>query len=148
MNAEELLAYVTNGAILFIFGMVLLESARAPRQLTVDVALFVSPADGRIAMCCRQQGDFATFTVEDEGIGIPAWDLPHLLQRFYRGGRTGERGFSGMGIGLFLCKRIVEEHGGSISADSAYGAGARFHVMLPLARATQGRANASAHSGS
>jgi signal transduction histidine kinase len=120
---------------------------RQVMQNLVDNAVKFSPSGGTITICCEQHGDQAAFSVKDHGIGIPPWDLPHLFQRFYRGGRTGERGFSGMGIGLFLCKRIVEEHEGTISVDSVYGQGTRFLVTLPLARSEQRRANASAHSG-
>lgn len=120
---------------------------RQVMQNLVDNAVKFSPAGGTISICCEQDDEGATFTVKDHGIGIPPWDLPHLFERFYRGGRTGERGFSGMGIGLFLCKRIVEEHGGSISVDSVYGQGTRFLVTLPVARTEQRRTNATAHSG-
>ena len=121
---------------------------RQVMQNLVDNAVKFSPAGGTITICCGVEGDRAMFAVKDHGIGIPPWDLPHLFQRFYRGGRTGERGFSGMGIGLFLCKRIVEEHGGTISVDSVYGQGTRFLVALPLVVTEQRRANVSAHSGS
>jgi len=120
---------------------------RQVMQNLVDNAVKFSPAGGTISICCGQTDGEATFAVKDHGIGIPPWDLPHLFQRFYRGGRTGERGFSGMGIGLFLCKRIVEEHGGSITVDSVYGQGTRFLVSLSVARAEQRRTNATAHSG-
>jgi len=124
------------------------ERIRQVMQNLVDNAVKFSPAGGTIVICCKQHEDGVTLAVTDQGIGIPPWDLPHLFQRFYRGGRTGERGFSGMGIGLFLCKRIVEEHGGTIAVDSVYGQGTRFLVTLPLARSEQRRANATAHSGS
>ncbi|MGE3856106.1 MAG: ATP-binding protein [Dehalococcoidia bacterium] len=120
---------------------------RQVMQNLVDNAVKFSPAGGTISICCERAGDEAMFSVKDHGIGIPPWDLPHLFQRFYRGGRSGERGFSGMGIGLFLCKRIVEEHGGTITVDSVYGQGTRFLVTLAGATAEQGRTNATAHSG-
>ena len=53
-------------------------------------------------------------TVTDEGIGIPKSDLPHLFERFHRGTNVDDRNLAGMGLGLFICKGIVEEHGGRI----------------------------------
>jgi len=120
---------------------------RQVMQNMVDNSLKFSPNGGRITITCTMHDGDACFTVEGTGIGIPPWDLPHLFQRFYRGGSSGERGFSGMGIGLFLCKRIVEEHDGAITAESVLGEGTRFHVRLPQAvEQQQRRANAAANS--
>ena len=74
----------------------------------------------------------AVLTVADTGIGISPDDLPHIFERFYRSARAG-REVGGSGLGLAIARRIVEAHGGAISARSSPGAGARFVVMLPLA---------------
>jgi signal transduction histidine kinase len=54
-----------------------------------------------------------------------------IFERFQRGSRTHDRRFAGMGVGLYLCKSIVEEHGGRIWAESEVGAGSQFQVALP-----------------
>jgi signal transduction histidine kinase len=70
-------------------------------------------------------------TVRDEGLGIPASDLPHVFERFHRGSNV-ER-ISGTGIGLAGAKDIVEQHGGTISVASSEGHGTTVVVRLPLA---------------
>ncbi len=73
-------------------------------------------------------------TVTDQGIGIAAEDLPHIFDRFYRG--RGERVASGSGLGLYIAAEIIAQHGGKIWADSTLGAGAQFHITLPVNRHT------------
>lgn len=70
-------------------------------------------------------------SVADEGIGIAAEDLPRLFDRFYRA-RSG-RGSTGLGLGLYIAKGIVEAHGGHISVESKPGRGSTFRVWLPKA---------------
>ena len=74
----------------------------------------------------------ARIDVTDQGIGIPAADLPQIFERFHRGTNVDDRRFAGMGLGLFICKGIVEQHGGRISVESRVGTGSTFHVVLPL----------------
>ncbi len=74
----------------------------------------------------------AHLTVTDSGIGIPPDDLPHIFERFYRAHNVDDRRFAGMGLGLFICRGIVEQHGGQIQASSQPGRGSVFHVVLPL----------------
>jgi signal transduction histidine kinase len=80
----------------------------------------------------RQDGE-ARITVEDSGIGIPAADLPRIFERFSRASNVDDRRFHGMGLGLFICRGIVEEHGGRIWVESEVGKGSTFHVALPIA---------------
>jgi signal transduction histidine kinase len=70
--------------------------------------------------------------VADSGIGIPAADLPHIFERYHRGTNVDDRRFAGLGLGLFICRGIVEQHDGRIWATSALGQGSTFHVSLPL----------------
>jgi signal transduction histidine kinase len=72
-------------------------------------------------------------SVTDRGIGIPAEDVPHVFDRFRRGSNVDHRKFSGIGLGLFICHGIVEQHGGRIWVESAPGRGTTFHVALPQA---------------
>ena len=72
----------------------------------------------------------ALLVVQDEGIGIPAADLPQIFERYRRGRNVGR--IAGTGIGLTGAKQIVERHGGAIDVTSAEGAGTRVTVRLPL----------------
>ena len=77
-------------------------------------------------------GAQAELTVRDEGVGIPAEDLPHVFERYRRGSNVG-RQVRGSGVGLSGVRRIVEQHGGTVAAESVEGAGSTFNVRLPLA---------------
>lgn len=82
-----------------------------------------------------------TIEVQDAGVGIAPDALPHIFGAFQQAHRDAQRRFGGLGIGLTICKAIVDLHGGVIRADSAgAGAGSRFQVELPGARLTDGAA--------
>ncbi|MCA9175702.1 MAG: HAMP domain-containing histidine kinase [Planctomycetales bacterium] len=85
---------------------------------------------GEVVVTVRAQGAEAVLTVRDNGVGIAAADLPKLFDRFYRADVDRARTRGGSGLGLAICQRIVAAHGGSISAESELGAGARFTVRL------------------
>ena len=93
-------------------------------------AVKYSPAGGAVTVRVAAEEDQAVVAVADEGIGIPATDLPLVFERFRRGGNVGEIG--GTGIGLAGAKLIVEQHGGTIAVASEDGAGSTFTVRLPL----------------
>lgn len=88
-------------------------------------------------MRVHADGDSAVLTVRDNGIGIPAADLPHIFERFRRGANVGSS-IGGSGIGLASAQQIVEQHGGTIVAESGApgtggaGGGSTFTVRLPL----------------
>ena len=67
----------------------------------------------------------------DSGSGIPAEDLPHIFERFYRGEKSRSRSSGGAGLGLAIARGIVEAHGGEIGASSQPGQGARLFFTLP-----------------
>lgn len=71
--------------------------------------------------------------VEDNGQGIPAEDVPHLFERFYRPDVSRSRASGGSGLGLSIVKGLVEVHGGTVSVDSEEGKGTRFRIKLPEA---------------
>jgi signal transduction histidine kinase len=74
-------------------------------------------------------------TVSDHGPGIPAADLPHIFEPFYRGTDAIERQIQGHGLGLSLVRRIVVAHGGKVSVSTRPGAGTSFTISLPAAAA-------------
>jgi two-component system phosphate regulon sensor histidine kinase PhoR len=77
--------------------------------------------------------------VTDTGIGIPARDLPHVFDKFYRVRNDSTAGISGTGLGLAITRSIVEAHRGRIGVESVEGAGSTFWVELPVARAAADR---------
>jgi PAS domain S-box-containing protein len=102
-------------------------------QNLIQNALKYSPPEKPISVIIRQQESHVIVEVQDTGIGIPSNDLPHLFQRFYRASNVNEGHISGMGIGLFVVKEIVELHGGHIVVESTEGQGSTFRVSLPIA---------------
>lgn len=98
----------------------------------LDNAVKFSP-DGRdVQVKVWEDETGAHLTITDHGIGIPVADLPHLFDRFHRGTNVDDRRFAGMGLGLSMCRGIVEQHGGHIAVSSAgSGRGSTFHVTLP-----------------
>jgi PAS domain S-box-containing protein len=95
-------------------------------------AVKFTPEGGRIVLRAAPEGDAVRITVADNGRGIPREDLPRLFDRFWRGG--GKEG-AGAGLGLAICKGIVEAHGGRIWVESSDGEGTAFHFTLPVAAA-------------
>jgi two-component system OmpR family sensor kinase len=85
-----------------------------------------------IVLTLRRADGHAVFTVADNGAGIPAEVLPHLFERFYRADKSRARAAGGSGLGLSICKAIVEAHGGGIAVESEAGKGTRFTVKLPV----------------
>ena len=88
---------------------------------------------GRIDLRCSRQGADVEIRVRDNGIGIPAELLPRIFDLFMQLDRRSDYSTSGLGIGLALVRRLVEMHGGSITAHSAgVGAGSEFVIRLPV----------------
>jgi CheY-like chemotaxis protein len=91
-------------------------------------------AGGEIRLSVDTDGEEVTISVRDTGLGIPADMLPRVFDLFTQVGRDAQRAQGGLGIGLTLVKRLVEMHGGSVSAHSeGAGRGSEFVVRLPLA---------------
>ena len=134
-------------------GVVLGDTDRL-RQVVVnllDNALTFTPAGGHVALSVdlvespdegaaggstgsafgRPAGSSVRLTVTDDGPGVDPVDLPFVFDRFYRA--QDARGTSGAGLGLAICRALVEAQGGSIAAGAAPDGGARFTVLLPSA---------------
>jgi two-component system phosphate regulon sensor histidine kinase PhoR len=77
-------------------------------------------------------GDQMEIRVEDNGIGIPPGDLPHIFERFYRADKARSRDQGGTGLGLSIVKHIVQTHGGAVRAESTYGKGTTIMLRLPV----------------
>jgi signal transduction histidine kinase len=73
-------------------------------------------------------------TVEDQGPGLPPGDPEQVFERFFRGETNRRPGETGAGLGLAIVAAVVTAHGGSVSAAPRPGGGARFDIVLPLAR--------------
>jgi heavy metal sensor kinase len=87
---------------------------------------------GKIRVSLEANGSRALFQVVDTGEGIAAEDLPHIFERFYRADKSRSRAEGRNGLGLAICKAIVDAHGGSIEVASQVGSGSTFTVKLPL----------------
>jgi signal transduction histidine kinase len=100
-------------------------------------ALKYSPADRPVILRLRRAATEAIITVRDEGPGIPADALPHLFERYYRvPGMPVRTGSSvGLGLGLFVSRAMVTQHGGRIDVETELGHGSTFVVHLPFAEA-------------
>jgi signal transduction histidine kinase len=98
----------------------------------IDNALKYTPAGGRIMIEVHPEADDMVLTVRDSGVGIPSELLPHVFDVFVQGTITLDRAQGGLGIGLALVRRLVELHGGSVSAHSeGGGSGSVFEIRLP-----------------
>jgi signal transduction histidine kinase len=86
---------------------------------------------GQIRVVTRYENHAAVLTVSDTGPGIPAEELPRLFERFYRADKARGRSNGQSGLGLSICKAIVDAHGGSIEVESRVGEGTTFTVRLP-----------------
>src|SRR5580693_2805926 len=94
-------------------------------------ALKFTPADGRVTVRTKQDGSDAVLTVSDTGVGIPASELPHVFERFWRG--RAAAGTSGSGIGLAIAAELARAHGGTLTGDSQPGKGTTLTLRLPRA---------------
>lgn len=86
---------------------------------------------GKITVGLTGDAKVVQFRIHDTGPGIPAEDQPHLFQKFYRVDNSATRTVGGTGLGLFICKKIVELYGGRIWVESTVGMGSTFFINLP-----------------
>lgn len=104
----------------------------------VDNAVKYSPAGGKISISVNHDNEVVKVTVSDEGMGISEKGQKHLFERFYRVERGPGQVTKGLGLGLFICKTIIEAHGGAIRVSSREGKGSQFTFSLPIRANTPG----------
>lgn len=97
----------------------------------IDNAIKYSNEGGAIAVSARTKDNFVEVSVTDHGIGMPANVVGNLFHKFYRSHRSRET-VAGTGIGLYICKAIVESHGGKIGVTSVEGEGSTFSFTVPI----------------
>lgn len=96
----------------------------------ISNALKFTRNGGTIMLSARLTETTVCIAVSDTGIGIPAEDQAHLFERYFQGQR-GRRQTDGSGLGLYLCKNVIEKHGGKIQVASEEGRGSTFTIVLP-----------------
>ncbi|MEW5850227.1 MAG: PAS domain S-box protein [Myxococcota bacterium] len=111
-------------------------NARCDRERTLQAlsnllgnAIKFTPVGGTVTLAAEPRGNMVDLTVTDTGPGIPADEVPHIFERFWRNRRHGE---PGVGLGLSIARGIALAHGGRIWVDTAPGRGCTFHLTLPL----------------
>jgi signal transduction histidine kinase len=108
------------------------EKLRVVLRNLLENALKYSLADSRsIEVVVKSDGEAVIVVVTDDGPGLPADDLHNLFEPFFRVDRSRSKKSGGYGLGLSICKRIVEAHGGRIEAANRSGRGAEFTITLP-----------------
>jgi two-component system sensor histidine kinase VicK len=95
-------------------------------------AVKYSPEGGTITVHGHREETHLLISVRDEGIGIPAEELDKVFERFYRIDRKETAEVGGVGLGLAVCRSVVESHGGHIWAESTPQEGSTFFFTLPL----------------
>jgi len=96
-------------------------------------AIKFSPAGGRVEVSAQAEATGVRVAVRDHGEGIPSQDLPKLFQKFSQLDSSATRRAGGTGLGLVLCRSIVEQHGGRMAVESTHGEGSCFSFTLPVA---------------
>lgn len=102
----------------------------------IDNAIKYTVKGGRIEISLEEENNWAIITVLDTGLGIAKEDIPYIFDRFYRVDKARTSGEGGVGLGLSICKEIVDAHEGRIEVESAVGKGSIFRVYLPVASKT------------
>ncbi len=117
--------------------VVLMDAARTEQVMNnlITNAIKYSPTGGDIDITIRTdtESGMAEFSIHDRGIGIPVAQQGHIFGRFVRGKNADALGIRGTGLGLYLCRELVERENGRIWFESTEGQGTTFSVALPLA---------------
>ena len=110
------------------------ELTQALINLAANAVKFTKPG-GRVTVAAGRDGEGVEVRVSDSGIGIPADEIPHLFERFFRARNARSAVIPGTGLGLSIVADIVARHHGSIEVESTLGMGTSFLIRLPLAAA-------------
>ena len=98
----------------------------------IENGIKYTPDGGKIAVTLKRMGRDAVLEISDTGVGIPAEDLAHVFDRFYRVDKARSRDTGGTGLGLSIVQQIVRLHAGSVTVQSEKGKGTTFIVQLPV----------------
>ncbi|HSP22288.1 MAG TPA: ATP-binding protein [Planococcus sp. (in: firmicutes)] len=104
-------------------------------------AIKFSPLGGNVTISLKNDFNHLHVSIQDEGIGIPAEDIPKLFSKFQRIDNSSRRKIGGTGLGLAICQEIILKHDGKIWIESQEGIGSSVHFELPLLSETQTYAN-------
>jgi signal transduction histidine kinase len=100
----------------------------------IDNAIYYSDEETTITVSLTNEGGDIVFKVRDTGIGVPKAEQPHLFSKFFRATNARKQRPDGTGVGLFLAKKVIVAHGGSIVFESTEGEGSTFGFRLPIKR--------------
>ena len=96
----------------------------------IENAIKYTP-QGEVSVDITGTEDRVVVSIKDTGLGIPTEDIPHLFQKFYRVDNMDRQSIGGTGLGLYLCRRLVEAMQGRLWVESSFGSGSTFFVELP-----------------
>jgi two-component system phosphate regulon sensor histidine kinase PhoR len=99
----------------------------------IDNAVKFTPQDGFVVLSLAEGNKEARLSVSDSGIGVPEYEHERIFRRFYRVDKARDSEHPGTGLGLHICRRIVEARDGTIEVESNVSGGATFTVRLPVA---------------
>jgi two-component system sensor histidine kinase VicK len=134
---EESLASITSHRVVFApveHTPVIADRDKIGQVITnlINNAVKYSPQDSIINVVCVTVNDMAMLSVQDQGIGIAPDNIEHLFDRFYRVESKDTKSIAGFGIGLYICKEIIDRHKGTIAVKSEVGKGSTFYFTLPV----------------
>jgi signal transduction histidine kinase len=99
-------------------------------QNLLDNAIKYSPGKAQITVTCRTMGDEVIVSINDQGMGIPLREQAEIFERFQRAGNSKSSAIQGAGLGLYICRAIVDAHGGRIWVESTLHSGSTFSFSL------------------